>query len=147
MVVQWLQFGPFTALAWVWSLVRELRSCKPCDKVKNKAFMYVIMTYTVSHLAWSFPWDNNWESWYTRTTRCKRGLLLFSRWVMSNSFCDPVDYSQPGSSVHGISQATILEWVTISSRGSSWPRDWTHISCSDRWILYYWVTREACKTG
>ena len=34
--------------------------------------------------------------------------------------CDPVDYSPPGSSVHGILQARILEWVTISfSRGSS----------------------------
>ena len=38
--------------------------------------------------------------------------------------------SPPGSSVHGIFQARILEWVVISfSRGSSWPKDWTHISC------------------
>ena len=38
--------------------------------------------------------------------------------------------SPPGSSVHGISQASILEWVAISSsRGSSPPRDQTHISC------------------
>ena len=38
--------------------------------------------------------------------------------------CDPVDCSQPGSSVHGISWARILEWVAISfSRGSSRPRD------------------------
>ena len=53
---------------------------------------------------------------------------------------DPVDCSPPGSSVHGISQARILEWVAISfSRGSSGPRDRTHIShisCNDRWILY-----------
>ena len=45
-------------------------------------------------------------------------------------FCDPIDCSLPGSSVHGIFQATILEEVTISfSRGSSWPRDRTHVSC------------------
>ena len=38
--------------------------------------------------------------------------------------CDPMDYSPPGSSVHGILQTRILEWVAIpSSRGSSWPRD------------------------
>ena len=44
--------------------------------------------------------------------------------------CDPMDCSPPGSSVHGISQAGILEWVAISfSRGSSWPRDWTCVSC------------------
>ena len=44
--------------------------------------------------------------------------------------CDPVDCSPPGSSVHGISQARILERVAISfSRGSSQPRDQTSISC------------------
>ena len=50
--------------------------------------------------------------------------------VMSDSFCDPMVCIPPGSSVHGISQAEVLEWVVISScRGSSWPRDWTHVSC------------------
>ena len=45
-------------------------------------------------------------------------------------FCDPMDRSPPGSSVHGISQARIPEWVTIFfSRGSSWHRDWASISC------------------
>ena len=44
--------------------------------------------------------------------------------------CDPIDCSLPGSSVHGILQARILEWVAISfSRGSSQPRDITSISC------------------
>ena len=44
--------------------------------------------------------------------------------------CHPVNCSPPGSSVQGISQARILEWVAISSsRGSSWPRDWSHSSC------------------
>ena len=43
---------------------------------------------------------------------------------------DPTDCSSPGFSVHGTFQARILEWVaTPSSRGPSWPRDWTHISC------------------
>ena len=42
---------------------------------------------------------------------------------------NPMDCRLPGSSVHGIFQARILEWVAISySRGSSWPRDWTHLS-------------------
>ena len=49
----------------------------------------------------------------------------------------------PGSSVHGILQARILKWVAIaSSRGSSWPRDQTHISCGSctgRRILYHWA--------
>ena len=45
--------------------------------------------------------------------------------------------SLPGSSVHGNFQARILEWLVISSsRGPSWPRDQTHISCIGRQILY-----------
>ena len=52
--------------------------------------------------------------------------------------------SPPGFSVHGISQAGILEWVASSfSRGSSWLRDRTHISSPGRWILYHWATWEA----
>ena len=40
------------------------------------------------------------------------------------TFCDPMDCSLPGSSIHGIFQARVLEWVAISfSRGSSQPRD------------------------
>ena len=45
------------------------------------------------------------------------------------TFCNPMDCSLPGSSVHGILQARILEWIAMpSSRGSSQPRDWTCIS-------------------
>ena len=50
------------------------------------------------------------------------------------TLCDPVDCSLPGSSVHGIFQARILEWVAISfSRGSSQPRDepWSSALCAD----------------
>ena len=55
------------------------------------------------------------------------------------------DCSLPGSSVHGISQARILEWVGISySKGSSQPRDQTHnsyVSCTGRWVLYQCATQ------
>ena len=55
------------------------------------------------------------------------------------TLCNPVDCSPPGSSAHGVLQARILEWVAISSsRGSSQPRDWTHVFCISyigRWIL------------
>ena len=51
-------------------------------------------------------------------------LLFFSFQVVSNTFVTPMDCSLPGSSVHGISQVRILEWVAISfSRGSSQSRD------------------------
>ena len=60
--------------------------------------------------------------------------LLFSCWVVSD--CDPMDCSLQSSSVHGISHARILEWIAISfSRGSSRPRDWTHVTGFGRQIL------------
>ena len=56
---------------------------------------------------------------------------------------DCIDCSPPGSSVHGISQARVLECVAISSsRGSSQPKDWTSVSCIGRHILYHQATRE-----
>ena len=46
---------------------------------------------------------------------------LVAKWCPA--LCDPMDCSPPASSIHGISQARILEWVAIpSSRGSSWPK-------------------------
>ena len=59
-------------------------------------------------------------------------------------FCNPMDCSPPGSSVHGISQARILKWVAVSfSRGSSWPWDQTCISCISSCVLYCRATGEA----
>ena len=60
---------------------------------------------------------------------CILSVLLFFVWSLSCVwlFCDPMDYSLPDSSVHGISQPRILEWVTILfSRGSSQTKDPRH---------------------
>ena len=55
--------------------------------------------------------------------------------------CDPMGCSPPGSSVHGIFQARILEWVAISfSRGSSRPRDQTWLSCIASRCFTSWAT-------
>ena len=60
------------------------------------------------------------------------------------SIYNPMDCSPPGSSVHGILQVRILEWVAVPfSRGSSWPRDWTRISHIAARFLTIWATREA----
>ena len=60
---------------------------------------------------------------------------------VSLTLCDPMDCSPPGSSVHGILQARMLEWVAIPfSRGSSWCRDQTRvsgISFIGRRVLYH----------
>ena len=64
-------------------------------------------------------------------------VLCYAKSLQScPTLCDPMDCSPPDSSVQGILQVRILEWVAISSsRGSSRPRDWTGISCVGRWIL------------
>ena len=61
---------------------------------------------------------------------------------------DPMDYSPLGSSVHGILQARILEWVAIPfSRESDRPRDWTQVSCIAGRLFTDWATREALFKG
>ena len=59
------------------------------------------------------------------------------------TLCNPMDFSVPGSSAHGILQAIILEWVAIAfSRGSSQPRDWTQVSLIAGVFFTIWATRE-----
>ena len=64
-------------------------------------------------------------------------------------FATPLDCNPPDSSVHGILQARILEWIAIpSSRGSSCPKDWTHVSCVyciGGGFSTHWATWEAHK--
>ena len=60
------------------------------------------------------------------------------------TLCDPMDCSLPGSSVHGILQVRILEWVAVPfSRGSSEPRDWAQVSHIAGGFFTIWATREA----
>ena len=67
----------------------------------------------------------------------------FSHWVISDTY-DPKDCSLPGSSVHGISQTRITEWVAISfSRIASQPRNQTCNSCLAGRFFTNWATREA----
>ena len=64
------------------------------------------------------------------------------------TLCGPMDCSPPHSSVHGIFQARVLEWVIISfSRRSSWPRDWTRVSHTAGRRFTVWATREAQCCG
>ena len=53
------------------------------------------------------------------------------------TLCNPIDCSSPGSCIHGIIQARLLEWVAIPfSRGSYRPREGTQVTCIGRQILY-----------
>ena len=71
-----------------------------------------------------------------------KAKVLVTQWWPS--LCNTMDRSLPGSSVHGILQARILEWVPIPfSRGSALPRDWTQVSGTAGRFFTIWTTREA----
>ena len=76
---------------------------------------------------------------------CKESVCACSVARLCLTLCDPMGYSPPGSSVHAISQPRILERVAISySRGSSWPRGQTSVSCASstgRQILCHCTTQ------
>ena len=73
-----------------------------------------------------FITSNTWEAQYIICVCTSESEAAQS----CPTLCDPVDYSPPGSSIHGILQARMLKWVAIFfSRGSSWPRDQTPVSC------------------
>ena len=78
-----------------------------------------------------------WEEMYIHVLVAQSCLTL----------CNPTDCSPPGSSVHGILQASILEWPDIPfSRGSSQPRDWTLVSYIAGRFFTIWATGESCTS-
>ena len=116
------------------------------------------------HLPALPPWEvkgrgPGWPAWFTLffsdvqevgfpRESCPTAFFVAVIYSLSHVwiFCNSMECSPPGSSVPGISQARILQWVAMSfSRGSSWPRDRTLFSCVSwigRWVLYHcaiWV--------
>ena len=83
------------------------------------------------------------HQWF-RAPKCECCCLVSK---LCLTLCNLMECSLPGSSVHWISQARILDLAAISfSRGSSWLKGWTYVfcgSCTGRWILYHWATWEA----
>ena len=79
---------------------------------------------------------------------CAKGCCCCLVTKSCPTLCKPMDYNLPGSSGHGTSQARILEWVAIPfSRGSSWPRDRTRVSCTSRRVLHCgatWAFLQTC---
>ena len=102
-----------------------------------------------SYLVWgkcarkaSFPPELVFSGNFSHMSLTSLSVCVCAKWLqLCPTLWDPMDCSPPGSSVHGILQARILEWVAISSsRGSSRPRDWTLISCiaGDSSPLSHW---------
>ena len=87
---------------------------------------------------------NKNKSWGCTKSKLTTTTLPTSLWKWKcSTLYNPVDRSLPGSSVHGIVQSRILEWVAISfSRGSSRPRDQTWVSRIVDRRFTVWATRE-----
>ena len=118
------------------SLIRALPSPVPLADAASKVF--------ISLYPHSFPCEHSVfrneaatrvflftclaETWLMTPVGCIAHVCVKSfQWCLT--LCDPIDCSPSGSSVHGILQARRLEWVAMpSSRGSSRPRDRTHVS-------------------
>ena len=81
---------------------------------------------------------------YSNAISCMVGLEWSEVAQSCPTLCDPMDSSLPGSAIHGVFQARILEWAATSfSRGSSQPRDRTWVSCIADRCFTVWATREA----
>ena len=109
---------------WRWSTFAGIFLQKLQSKTNNSYFKIITIN------------DNNW---YYDWWHCIKAYQIFGNFMISDcclvanscvTLCDPMDHSLPGSSVHGISQPGILEWVAFSfSRGFSQLRDRTCVSC------------------
>ena len=114
-----------------------------------------ILCKDVQHVDNSFPVENTFSTTFSKLLFLLMHFIPQKKNQHGQYYCcfvaklcpallPRLNCSPPGSSVHGIIQAKILQWVAISfSRGPSWPRDQTHVSCIGRWTLYYYATREA----
>ena len=79
-----------------------------------------------------FIFHGLWIRWY-------RGIMWSESPQLCPTLCDPMDFT-----VHEIFQARILEWVAYPfSRRSSWPRNWTGVSCITGGFFTSWAIREA----
>ena len=125
-----------------WNELLELRAFKVKGRVitrkrvnseQEKSIIFPISSFTLQ------PWNP--------PTPSLKGECCAVQCLVAHScptLCHLMDYSPPGSSIHGILQATILEWLAIPfSRGSSQLRDQTQVSCIAGRFFTVWATREA----
>ena len=109
-----------TSLSKLWEMVKDREALHSTFHRVAKNWTQLSKWTTTSHftdeIKVEFPSSlSNFNYWYISSI-----VALQTEWSPQSrpTLCDPMDYSLPGSSVHGIFQARILEWVTISfSRG------------------------------
>ena len=140
-----------TVIIW-WGNIFEIpgKLCR-CIQIYNRVTIIIIRTSSPSN---GYQIDNRSKAFKAEMKKSNRTWGL-NPWKDCSQFClhmcmlhqanslPPHRSSLPGSSVCGIFQTRILEWVAISySRESSRPKDQTPVSCIGRWLLYHWATWE-----
>ena len=111
--------------------------CDFCIAKWEKYRTLVFAVYSLSHVQlFAIPWTVACQALLSLGFLRQESVLHF---LLQGIFCPwtgllySLDF--PGKKVGSIS----------FSKGSSWPRDWTHIACIGRWIVHHWATREAHK--
>ena len=113
--------------------------------VLRKVYPNKILTHFIILLSYS-RYEQNYTFGYIEKLPINRHEWVSEVAQSCPTLCDPMDCSLPGSSVRGILQARILEWVAISfSRRSSPPRDWSRVFCIVGRCFTVWATREVHK--
>ena len=109
-------------------------------------YIYIIVGKSQSSFSSSTAWFLITSLQLPEKFHFKVVIIMRMKWSEVAQSCPPLltlDCSLPGSSVHRIFQARVLEWVAIScSRGSSWPRDRTLVSRILGGCFIVWATRE-----
>ena len=125
----------------MWGVTREVQLSYVIQTCTIQKALAVLRRWTVGSMFVSLNKQIDFSEMLSPITSSSVAQLYLT-------LCDPMDCSLPGSSVHGILQARILEWVAILfSRGSSQLRDWTQVfSTADRFFTI-WATRKAPITS
>ena len=167
--MQCAQFLLIYPLSWTWQLSQSVWTVIKKKKLSETRWLKKQTPIYLRSLAWEVPdkgagyllspegrlpdFQMTILYLHMAESREKEGKLIcfFLESEVAQScptLCDSMDCSPPGSSVHGLLRARILEWVAISfSRGSSWPRDWTGVSCIAGRFFNVWATKEAPSFG
>ena len=104
-----------------------------------------LLSLLILHLL-TFQWEKILPASQENEEIKQNGTWEYSEWIEWKSLSRVWLFATPRS-VHGIPQERILEWIAMpSSRGSSWPRDQTQVSCISGRFFTIWATREAPKS-
>ena len=112
----------------------------------HRFWIVVFLFSFVSGYFWFPLW---FLQWYTGCLVASTSLCFLQAFFLVSELtqscpvlCNPMDCTPPGSSIHGIFQTRVLEWVAISFfRGSSQPREWTQVSCIAGRLFTVWAKR------